>query len=268
MSHSFLHRLARTATLALTHSAGLRDNVGSAPGLADDHGAAAPQQMPAAVRQFTEREADLAEPVGRLADAVGTVVPLALHRAIFCVDVEGFSDRCRTNPDQIVVRAALYDALRQAFTLSGIPWDGEDSYREDRGDGALILISPSVPKNLLAAALPSALATILHQHNQAAAPETRMRLRIVLHAGEVHFDDHGVAAAAINHSFRLLDAGPLKRALCDSPGTLALIASQWFFEEVIRHDRPAAATYRQVEVLVKETRATAWICLPDDPGWP
>src|SRR5262249_55322004 len=130
------------------------------------------------------------------------------------------------------------------------------------------LVSPRVPKNLLAAALPPTLATVLREHNQAAAPETRMRLRIALHAGEVHHDDHGVAATAINHSFRLLDAGPLKRALRDSPGTLALIASQWFFEEVIRHDRATAATYRQVEGSVKETRATAWICLPDDPGWP
>ena len=197
----------------------------------------------------------------------GTVPP-ALHRTIVCVDIEGFSDRCRTNPDQLAVRAALYGALRQAFTRSGIPWDGEECYREDRGDGALILISPRVPKTLLAAALPPTLATALHEHNQAAAPQTRMRLRIVLHAGEVHQDDHGVAATAINHSFRLLEAGPLKRALRDSPGTLALIASQWFFEEVIRHDRATAATYRQVEVSVKETQATAWICLPDDPGWP
>ena len=195
-------------------------------------------------------------------------IPPALHRAIVCVDVEGFSDRRRTNPDQLAVRAALYDALRQAFTRSGIPWDGEDCYREDRGDGALILISPRVPKHLLAAALPPTLATVLREHNQAAAPETRIKLRIVFHAGEVHHDDHGVAATAINHSFRLLDAGPLKRALRDSPGTLALIASQWFFEEVIRHDRATAATYRQVEVSVKETQATAWICLPDDPGWP
>jgi hypothetical protein len=237
-------------------------------GLADGHGAAALPQLPAAVRHFAGRQAELATLVGQLADAAGTVVPPALHRAIVCVDVEGFSDRCRTNPDQLAVRAALYDALRQAFTRSGIPWDGEDCYREDRGDGALILISPRMPKNLLAAALPPALAAVLREHNQAAAPETRIKLRIALHAGEVHHDDHGVAATAINHSFRLLEAGPPKRALRDSPGTLALIASQWFFEEVIRHDRATAATYRQVEVSVKEIQAPAWICLPEDPGWP
>ena len=178
--------------------------------------AATSAELPAAVRHFAGREAELAALAGQLADAVGAVVPPALHRAIVCIDVEGFSDRCRINPDQLAVRAAFYDALRQAFTRSGITWDGEDCYREDRGDGALILISPRVPKTLLAAALPQALATVLREHNQAAAPETRMRLRIVLHAGEVHHDDHGVAATAINHSFRLLDAGPLKRP-CVTP---------------------------------------------------
>jgi hypothetical protein len=189
----------------------------------------------------------------------------ALHRAIVCVDVEGFSDRRRTNPDQLAVRTALYDTLRQALTQSGIPWDGDDCYHEDRGDGVLILISPTVPKSLLAAALPQTLATALRKHNQAATPETRMRLRIALHAGEVHHDAHGVVGTAINFSFRLLDAEPLKRALRESPGTLALIASQWFFEEIIRHDRTSAASYQQVAVAVKETQATAWICRPDHP---
>jgi hypothetical protein len=195
-------------------------------------------------------------------------VPPALHKAIVCVDVEGFSDRRRINPDQLVVRAAFYAALRQAFTRSGIPWEGEDCYREDRGDGALILISPKVPKSLLTAALPPMLAAALHEHNRTTTPETRIRLRIALNAGEVHHDDHGVAATAINQSFRLLDAEPLKRALHDSAGTLALIASQWFYEDVIRHDRTTAAAYRRVEVSVKEIRTAAWICLPDDPGWP
>ena len=47
-----------------------------------------------------------------------------------------------------------------------------------------------------------------------------------------------------------------------------MIASQWFFEEVIRHT-PASQpdTYRQVRVLVKETDELAWITLPDSPGF-
>jgi hypothetical protein len=87
-----------------------------------------------------------------------------------------------------------------------------------------------------------------------------------VHAGEVHHDEHGVAGTAINVAFRLLEAPALKLALANSPSVLAVIASEWYFEEVIRHD-PASrpATYRRVQVTVKETQTTAWVSLPDHP---
>ena len=58
---------------------------------------------------------------------------------------------------------------------------------------------------------------------------------MALHAGEVNYDEHGVTAASVNLAFRLLDASALKAALAGSPGVLAVIASSWFFEEVVRH---------------------------------
>ena len=62
---------------------------------------------------------------------------LALHRAILAVDIESFADRRRTNPDQVLARGGLYRCTETAFARSGIAW--EACYREDRGDGALIL---------------------------------------------------------------------------------------------------------------------------------
>ena len=82
--------------------------------------------------------------------------PLAVHRAIMVVDVERFGDPARTNLNQLAIRAALYKALAEAFAQSGIGWDSCVS--EDRGDGALILISPEVPKTRLVAGLPGLLA--------------------------------------------------------------------------------------------------------------
>ena len=58
-------------------------------------------------------------------------------------------------------------------------------------------------------------------------------------------------------------------ALASSSGVLAVIVSSWFFEEVVRHSR-AVPGYRPVEVVVKETTTTGWICLPDQvvpAGW-
>jgi Tetratricopeptide repeat/NB-ARC domain len=190
---------------------------------------------------------------------------LAVHRTIVVVDVEGFGDQHRTNRNQVAVRAGLYHAMREAFARAGVPWD--DCGVEDRGDGVFVLIPADVPKGLLAESLPSALVTALRAHNGAHPGPERIRLRIALHAGEVQYDEHGVTAASVNLAFRLLEASALKATLAGSPGVLAVIVSSWFFEEVVRHTG-AAAAYRPVEVVVKETTTTGWICLPDhiDPS--
>ena len=185
----------------------------------------------------------------------------AVHRTIVAVDVEGFGNRHRTNPNQVAVRDGLYRALREAFEQAGIPWADRD--HEDRGDGMFILVGPDVPKSLFAESLPSALVAALCRHNAAHPDSERIRLRMALHAGEVNYDEHGATAAAINLTFRLLEAGPVKEALAGSSGVLAVIASSWFFEEVVRHSAADVATYRPVPVTVKETSTMGWICLPD-----
>jgi hypothetical protein len=121
---------------------------------------------------------------------------------------------------------------------------------------------------LLAESLPSALVSALRAHNGAHPDPERIRLRMALHAGEVRYDQHGVTAAAVNLAFRLLAAAALKAALASSPGVLAVIASSWFFEEVVRHSTADAAAHRPVEVAVKETTTTGSIYLPDhmDPA--
>ena len=178
------------------------------------------------------------------------------------VDVERFGDPARTNLNQLAIRQGMYEALTEAFAAGGIGWDSCVS--EDRGDGALILIPPEVPKTRLVAGLPGLLAGAVYRHNTGSGVPERMRLRVALHAGEVYRDAYGVTGAAVNHAFRLADAPALRSALAASSGVLALIVSDWLFTEVVRHD-PAAVpgSYRRVQVLVKETEATGWIRVPD-----
>lgn len=194
----------------------------------------------------------------------------AEHRTILLVDVEAFGDSSRTNLHRLAVRDGLYRALQRALSNSGIPWDRCNA--EDRGDGVLVLARPELPKAPFAATLPTELAIALEQHNATHQVAERIRLRMALHAGEIYYDSHGVAAASVNLAFRLLDSPSLKAALAGSPGVIALIASEWFFEEVIRHTAAAnPAGYRRVQVNVKETTTFAWITLPDAPyhpsGW-
>lgn len=180
------------------------------------------------------------------------------------VDVERFGDRSRTNLNQLAIRKGLYKALTHAFSKSRITW--ANCVTEDRGDGALILIPPDVAKTRLVTSLPLGLVTAVTRHNAGCAVPERMRLRVALHAGEIYHDAHGVTGTAINHAFRLAQAPALRSALDASPGVLALIVSDWLYDEVVRHD-PAAVPglYRQVQVTVKETATVAWIRVPQ-PG--
>lgn len=188
----------------------------------------------------------------------------AVHRTILVVDVERFEDRRRTNAHRVAVRDGLYQALQRAFTNAGISWDR--CYQEGTGDGVLMLAPADIPKAPFVDTVPLALAAAMYEHNQCHPVEEQIRLRMALHAGEVQLDGHGVTGAAVSLTFRLLGARPLKTALADSPGVLALIASGWFFEDVVRHSPAAHAdTFRPVRVMEKETSTVAWVALPDHP---
>jgi transcriptional regulator with XRE-family HTH domain len=191
----------------------------------------------------------------------------AVHRSIICVDVANFGSRQRTNSHQVQIRKGLHQALDTVFERTGI---FHDAYKvEDRGDGALILISPEVPKIVLATDVMTELTAALDDYNHVQDPRARIRLRAALHAGEVVFDDYGVTGAAVNLTFRLLDAGLLRLALATSPSVLALIASHWFYEEVI-YQAPAGAAedYEPVHVSVKETSTQGWVRLLGQNSWP
>jgi hypothetical protein len=192
----------------------------------------------------------------------------AVHRTILVVDVAGFAGRHRTNKHQRTIREGLYWSLRTAFEEVDIRWD--DCANEDRGDGVMILVPPEIPKAPFTDALPSALVRAVKAHNNRQSDEAaRIRIRMVLHAGEIEIDSHGVTSNSLNHAFRLLEARPLKTALERSAGVLAVITSEWFFDEVTRHCAAAdPASFRQFQIEVKETVAPAWICLPDDPHGP
>lgn len=124
----------------------------------------------------------------------------AAHQAIVCVDVEKFTDQRRTNPHQLAVHEGLYQALHGAFDRAGVPW--QSCYHEDRGDGALILVPPEVPKKLLVVDVLHQLAAALAEHNHVHDGRAQIRLRVALHAGEVRRDPHGVVSEAVNFTCR------------------------------------------------------------------
>jgi hypothetical protein len=193
--------------------------------------------------------------------------PDAVHRAIVVVDIAESTHPIRTNHDRLVIRAAMYDALEQAFGRQDWP----QCLRYDRGDGVLILVPPDVPKARLVTGLPVRLETALACHNAAMeerggerAVATQIQLRVAVNAGEVTFDEHGVLGQAIDHTFRLVDAAELKAALAGSMDACALIVSDWFYGDVVYHHQDARPDiYRHVDCAVKDTKLSAWLRVPE-----
>ena len=125
-----------------------------------------------------------------------------VHRSIIAVDIEGSTTR--TNPVKGEIRRAMYDLVEQALEVA-VTGDCLESLT-DRGDGVLVLIRPhdDVPKTVLLNQLVPLLSARLAEHNaQAPLPALRIRLRVVVHAGEVHLDMRGWYGEAIDIAIRM-----------------------------------------------------------------
>ena len=104
------------------------------------------------------------------------------------------------------------------------------------------------------------LADNLAKHNAACTAHEQIRLRMALHAGEVHQDAHGFTSTSLNLAFRLIQSPESRAALHDSHGILVLIVSNWFYCEVVRHYPTAEPEcFREVFIELKETKESAWI---------
>jgi hypothetical protein len=170
----------------------------------------------------------------RAAGAQPSACPV--YRSIVAVDLEGSTKRTNTVKGEL--RRVMYELLDQALRAAGIgPGHLEDLV--DRGDGVLILVRPhdDVPKTVLLGRLMPVLAALLAGHNaQVAGPELALRLRAVVHAGEVHYDGRGFYGDDLDVAFRLLDAPAVKRSLREATSSpLVLVVSEEICTAIIRH---------------------------------
>lgn len=190
-----------------------------------------------------------------------------VHRSIFVVDLEGSTTR--TNPVKGDLRRIMYDVLEKALKSADISPRHVDQWA-DRGDGVMILIRPDddVPKTVLFARLIPALTTLLAEHNATVSrPELGIRLRAVIHAGEVHEDRRGCYGDDLDVAFRLLNARTVKRALkAAAPAPLALVVSEEIFLGILRHGYVDGGLYQQrVHVQVGQTRRRGRLHIPAAP---
>ena len=119
-----------------------------------------------------------------------------LNCSVLFTDVAGFSDPVRNDGDRDVVRAAMYAILRSAFEASGVPWAA--CYREDRGDGAVIVVPPTISTHRVVDPLVAELADRLRPYNRRASEVVRIQLRVALHVGPVGKDAEGLTGQAVS----------------------------------------------------------------------
>jgi len=197
---------------------------------------------------------------------------LPVHRSILAVDIEGSTRRTNTVKEEL--RHLVYQLVVEALGIVGI----DDHYYDpftDRGDGVLVLVRPAdeFPKPLLLSCLIPALASLLAAHNSG-IPLTEqprvLRLRAVIHAGEVHYDGKGFFGEDLDVAFRLLDAPRFKAHLRTATTPLALVASDYIYQSIIRHGYAGidgGEFFPLVTVNVGDQRRKGWVHLPRTAGY-
>lgn len=94
------------------------------------------------------------------------------------------------------------------------------------------------PKALLLSCVIPVLNRLLAEYNPSlprlSQAERQQRVRVVLHAGEVHYEANGCFGEALDVAFRLLDAARVKRALQETADPLILVVSEDIYSSVVR----------------------------------
>lgn len=163
---------------------------------------------------------------------------LPRHRAIVAVDIE--QSTSRLDPVKAEFRRALYELFDQALRSAGIYSRHRDRFT-DRGDGLLALIHPvdQASKPILLNRAVPVLSQLLSGYNaspsRADRPDHQLRVRVVVHAGEIHYDGNGCFGEALDIAFRLLDAPGVKKALRAAADPLTLVISEDIYRTIVRH---------------------------------
>ena len=193
---------------------------------------------------------------------------LPYYRAIVALDIE--CSTSRPNPIKGELRRMTYELFEAALRKAGIDSCHHDRFI-DRGDGLLALIHPvdQAPKALLLNRAVPVLSRLLTDYNaglpQHSRPQRQLRVRVVMHAGEVHYDANGCFGESLDVAFRLLDAARVKRALREMADPLILVVSADIYGSVVRHGYDGIdheAFHQMVRVQVAGRRYPGWIHLP------
>jgi HD domain len=186
------------------------------------------------------------------------------RRVIVALDIENSTSR--PDPVKAELRTMLYELFDAALRAAGVSARRRDRFT-DRGDGLLALIDPADQALLFHLAIP-VFSGFLASYNASlphpGGADRQLRVRVVLHAGNVHHDNNGYFGEALDAAFRLLDAPRVKAVLKTTPGPLLLVVSSDIYTAVAPDDPgpgPSVSS-RLVTTHVAGHQYQGWIHVP------
>ncbi|WP_145906397.1 hypothetical protein [Kitasatospora viridis] len=169
------------------------------------------------------------------------------------------------DPLRPAMRAELYRVTGDALQRAGIA--DAQVHREDRGDGILFVLAPTVPPQVVLGPWLEYLYQNLRHANRNARDV--LRVRVGMHAGPVTADPHGRSGRAVDLACRLGNSEEAKRLLRTAPAAPLLVAlsdslhRDWVGEGV---EWIEPEHYRAQAVRLPEGEQTAWFRLMGAPG--
>jgi HD domain len=186
------------------------------------------------------------------------------RRVIVALDIEGSTRR--PDPVKAVLRTVLYELFDASLRSAGVSARRRDQFT-DRGDGLLALIDPADQALLVNLVIPLFSRRVAGYNASLPDPggrDRRLRVRVVMHTGNVHDDDNGCFGEALDTAFRLLDAPRVKTAFKTAQGPVLLVVSGDIHDLVTSCSCGATGhtASRPVTVQVAGHEHRGWIHIP------
>ncbi|MGV9263420.1 hypothetical protein ACWDRR_02005 [Kitasatospora sp. NPDC003701] len=185
----------------------------------------------------------------------------AVYELVVSVDVRksgAYNDAGKTR-----MRRQLYAVLDRAFAEAGVP--ARAVHREDRGDGILAAVDPTVPP----ARILGVWVTEVHEQLRRENPDLRMPLglRVGLHVGPVTHDAQGISGHAVDLACRLTDSAAARLLLERDRADLVVVVSDSLYREVVHHGGRFVdpGDYAPARLRTKDGATPAWFRLPGRP---
>ncbi|MFD1149843.1 hypothetical protein [Saccharothrix hoggarensis] len=183
------------------------------------------------------------------------------RRVLLSLDVENYS--ARTDVDQYGVQRALVTVVEDAAARAG--FDRSRWKVQGSGDGELAVLPADTAEKRVVDDLPRALVDALAAHNGTARRELKLRLRVAVHQGLVRATPGGYAGAGVVAVSRMVDSAPGRLALraCPDVDLVILLSPLLYADLVVQgHTRLSTEDFREVPVVAKTFRGTAWLHVP------